>query len=66
MSNFAIFAFTWPVVGTVFLCAFGMFLARRDRALYDRTQVEAARRQAEGSARVAATVPQSEPMRADA
>ncbi|MDB5503077.1 MAG: hypothetical protein JWR89_2979, partial [Tardiphaga sp.] len=28
MSNYAIFAFAWPVEGTVLHCAFGLFLAR--------------------------------------
>jgi hypothetical protein len=65
MSNFAIFAFAWPVVGTVFLCAFGLFLARRTRILYERTQAEAARRRDEGPAR-AAIMSQPESARADA
>ncbi len=66
MSNFAIFAFAWPVVGTALLCAFGLFLARRTRILYERGQTEAAQRQAASQAHGATAVPRSEPTRVDA
>jgi hypothetical protein len=67
MSNFAIFAFVWPVVGTALLCAFGLFLARRTRILYERTQAAAAQRLGNGPAQgVATVVPRSESIKADA
>ncbi len=66
MSNFAIFAFAWPVVGTALLCAFGLFLARRTRILYERGQTEAAQRQGRESGAWRTAVPRSEPTRVDA
>ena len=66
MSSFTFFVFVWPVVGTLLVIAFGLFLARRDRALYERTLAEAARPQTEGSPLAAAAVLRSEPQKADA
>ncbi len=66
MSSFILFAYVWPVVGTLLFCAFGLFLARRDRALYERTKAEAALRQAQAPVRAASAVLGAEPVKADA
>jgi hypothetical protein len=66
MSNFAIFAFTWPVVGTVLLCAFGLVLARRDRVLYERYQADEARRHGQDPVHPPANVRKSGPIQVDA
>ena len=46
MSDYVLFVYVWPVVGTVFMIIFGLFLARRDRILYERYQADQARRRA--------------------
>lgn len=65
MSSFTFFVFVWPVVGSLLFCAFGLFLARRDRVLYERTLAEAARRQVAGHPMTTAMT-QAEPMKANA
>ena len=64
MTNFAIFAFIWPVVGTFLVIGFALFLARRTRALYERAQ--AGERQASYRAVVANSEQQPSPQRAEA
>ena len=66
MTNFAVFALIWPVVGTLLVIAFGLFLARRTRILYERSQAEAAKRQAEDRAVAANAKRHPEPQIADA
>jgi hypothetical protein len=66
MTNFALFAFVWPVIGTLLVIAFGLFLARRTRILYETTQAEAAQRQAEDRTVAANAKHQPEPQRAGA
>lgn len=65
MTNFAIFALIWAVVGTCLVIAFGLFLARRTRASYEKAQFEAARHQAEERAVAANSRRQPEPQAAD-
>lgn len=53
MSYFAIYALVWPVVGTILVISFVMFLARRDLAAYNRSQAEAVPPQIQDAARAA-------------
>jgi hypothetical protein len=68
MTNFAIFALIWPVIGTLLIIAFGLLLARRTRRTYERYQAEQAHRQTQSQSPTGAalSVRRPEPQIADA
>ncbi len=66
MSSFAIYAFASPIIGTALFIAFALYLARRDRVLYERYLAGAAQRQADDAPRANTEARRPKPLSVDA